>query len=665
MTPARSIRHVLAGLCVLSVLVASALAGFGLLGMDRQLKAARNVAVLEQVITNHNQAHAFIDSVRTDVLRALQAADDTNMESTGTIRSELAHHIDVLVTAIAANQRTTLPLEFHESYERIAGLLPAFVAAGRKGVELALADPAAGAANFERFRSVFSALQAEMDTERTRLEGDLQRVRREASLAAKRAHQMIVASLVGGIALLGLTGALAVRIAHSITSDLASSQEEAHRLALHDTLTGLPNRAFMTERLEEDLARVKREDIPLAMLCLDLDRFKQVNDTLGHSVGDVLLRAVAGRLRDCVRRSDTVARLGGDEFAIVQSPLTSLESAATLARRIVAVLSEPYDLGEHQVIIGASVGVSLAPDDAMNAESLLKMADMALYRAKADGRGTYCFFEPEMDSRLQGRRRLELDLRQAVGLQEFELYYQPIIDMPSGRICAMEALVRWRHRERGLVLPGQFIPLAEETGLIVPIGTSVLRQACLHAAAWSGPIRVAVNVSAAQFKGSGLVDAVADALAEAGLPPERLELEITESALLVDANATLTILRELRAMGVRIAMDDFGTGYSSLGYLRSFPFDKIKIDQSFVRDIETSPDCKAIVRAVTSLGSNLGIVTTAEGVETMAQLDQLRIEGCDQVQGYLFSRPVPAVEVERLLDQQRCPAPAPADHLAA
>ncbi len=437
---------------------------------------------------------------------------------------------------------------------------------------------------------------------------------------------MIIASSLLGIICLVLITMVAVRIVQGITADLANSREEAHHLALHDALTGLPNRVFLSKHLEHALAHTRRHKTTLAMLCLDLDRFKQVNDTLGHAVGDALLRAVASRLRDCLRSCDMVARLGGDEFAIVQAPLDRADDAGTLAQRIIETLSKPYDLNGHQVVVGASIGIALVPADTTEDSHLLKMADMALYRAKADGRGVYRMFEQEMDTKLQARRMLELDLRRAVEMQEFELHYQPLVDLSSGQVNALEALVRWRHPEQGLVPPNDFIPLAEETGLIGPIGAWVLHQACADAAGWPADVRVAVNVSAAQFKGPGLSAAVFGALAAAALPPERLELEITETALLADADATLAVLRALRARGVRIVMDDFGTGYSSLGYLRSFPFDKIKIDRSFIKDIETNVDCKAIVRAVTGLGSNLGIVTTAEGVETFAQLDQLRAE---------------------------------------
>ncbi len=543
------------------------------------------------------------------------------------------------------NLNLSLPPELERSYREIAAILPTFSAAGLAAVDLALADPAAGAANFERFRAQFSGFEQIMDGVSMTVRAELTGVRAKGFTSARQQEFAIRGALLAGIALLGLVTIFAMRLVQRIANDLARSREEAQRLALHDALTELPNRAFLAERLEESLGQAQRDGSMLAMLCVDLDRFKQVNDTLGHPVGDALLRAVAGRLRDCVRRSDTVARLGGDEFAVIQSPLATLEDASGLAQRIVNALSEPYTLGEHQLVIGASVGVALAPSDSVRADSLLMMADMALYRAKADGRGMSRFFEPEMDAKLQARRTLELDLRRALGMGEFELHYQPLIDVSSGAVSAVEALVRWRHPERGLVPPDEFVPLAEETGLIVPLGAWVIEQACQHAVTWPSNVRVAVNVSAAQFKGAALRETVANALAAAGLAPQRLEIEITETALLTNADTNLAILRELRAMGVRIAMDDFGTGYSSLGYLRSFPFDKIKIDRSFVRDIETSADCKAIVRAVTSLGGNLGIATTAEGVETREQLCHLQAEGCSEVQGYLFSRPVPADEV--------------------
>ena len=432
-----------------------------------------------------------------------------------------------------------------------------------------------------------------------------------------------------------------------------AAQEQISHMARHDALTNLPNRTLFREQLEKALRLVRRSD-QLAVLCLDLDHFKDINDSLGHPVGDALLKEVARRLGECVTEHDTVARLGGDEFAIVQFCSDCEPSAvAMLASHAVEKVSAPYEIAGHQLVIGVSIGISLAPEDGKNPDELLKKADLALYRAKEDGRGTYRFFETGMDARAQARRLLELDLRAALKRGEFEVYYQPIRDVAKDVVVAFEALVRWNHSLRGLISPVNFIPLAEETGLIVPLGDWVLRQACVDAAGWSQDVGVAVNLSPVQFKNPSLVSAVKEALRASGLPAHRLELEITESVLLQNSEATLAVLHELRGFGVRISLDDFGTGYSSLSYLRSFPFDKIKIDRSFVSELATRDDSMAIVRAVTGLGKSLGIVTTAEGVETDAQFDLLRLEGCTQAQGYLFSRPRPAAEVENMLTQPR------------
>ena len=431
------------------------------------------------------------------------------------------------------------------------------------------------------------------------------------------------------------------------------AQEQISHMARHDALTNLPNRTLFREQLEQALRLVKRSD-QLAVFCLDLDHFKEINDSLGHPIGDALLTQVAGRLGECVAENDTVARLGGDEFAIVQFRKDCDPSAVpSLASLIVEKISAPYDIAGHQLVISVSIGISLAPEDGKNPDELLKNADLALYRAKADGRGTYRFFETGMDARAQARRLLELDLRAALQRDEFEVHYQPIRDFAKDRIVAFEALVRWNHPLRGMIAPINFIPLAEETGLIVTLGEWVLCQACLDAAGWPEDVDVAVNLSPIQFKNPNLVSSVKAALEASGLPARRLELEITESVLLQNSEATLAVLHELRAFGVRISLDDFGTGYSSLSYLRSFPFDKIKIDRSFVTELATRDDSMAIVRAVTGLGKSLGIVTTAEGVETEAQFELLRREGCTQAQGYLFSRPVPAQEVAGLLSKNR------------
>jgi predicted signal transduction protein with EAL and GGDEF domain len=351
-----------------------------------------------------------------------------------------------------------------------------------------------------------------------------------------------------------------------------------------------------------------------------------------------------------VRETDVVARLGGDEFAVVQVGLKQAEEVTQLASRLIAELSEPYDVDGHEVVIGTSIGIALAPGDSSDADQLLKNADMALYRAKAEGRGMFRFFEAEMDARIQARRKLETELRKAVVQGEFEVLYQPIINLKDNQVAAFEALLRWNHPERGLIMPDEFIWIAEDIGLIGCIGEWVLREACAEAATWPRSISVAVNLSSSQFRKT-LVPAVVQALAASGLRPDRLELEITESVLLQNNEATLLMLRQLHDLGVRISMDDFGTGYSSLSYLRSFPFDKIKIDRSFVSELETRPDCAAIVRAVAALGGTLGMKTTAEGVETVGQLEWLRSEGCTEVQGFLFSRAVSAKNLSTLLRQ--------------
>ncbi|ATC25982.1 EAL domain-containing protein [Caulobacter vibrioides] len=437
-----------------------------------------------------------------------------------------------------------------------------------------------------------------------------------------------------------------------VSEDIAErkrAEAQIARLAHYDPLTDLPNRVLFQKSLGEALARRSRKGDALAVHFVDLDRFKTVNDTLGHPLGDALLKIAAERLRGCVREGDTVARLGGDEFAIVQTGLDDSNGATRLAARIVEAMAAPFDLQGHHVVIGASVGVSLAPTDGDDADELLKKADMALYRAKADGRGAYHFFERAMDEQLQARRALELDLRRALQAGEFELFYQPLYHLGDERVTGCEALLRWRHPERGMVSPADFIPLAEEIGLIVQLGEWVLRRACAEAANWPEHVRLAVNLSPAQFRDRGLVRTVVSALAASGLPAQRLELEITESVLLQDSQANMTMLHDLKALGVRISMDDFGTGYSSLSYLRSFPFDKIKIDQTFVRDILHDSDAMAIIKAVLDLGASMGVVTTAEGVETQAQLDALRQQGCAEIQGYFISRPAPASEIAKML----------------
>jgi diguanylate cyclase (GGDEF)-like protein len=376
-----------------------------------------------------------------------------------------------------------------------------------------------------------------------------------------------------------------------------------------------------------------------------------VNDTLGHAAGDKLLKQVADRLRTLVRDTDTIARMGGDEFAIVQVAIAQPGDATALAYRAIEAVGKPYQIDGREMVIGTSVGIAVGPTNGTTADQLMRNADLALYRAKGDGRRTYRFFEADMDAQMQVRRALEDDLRKALPAGEFELHYQPVVDLKSNDISGFEALIRWGHPENGLIPPARFISLAEEIGFIVPLGEWAIRQACAAAAQWPGKLKVAVNLSPVQFRGPGLVEVVVGALAASGLPAERLELEITENILLDDSEATLATLYQLRALGVRIALDDFGTGYASLSYLQSFPFDKIKIDRSFVKDIAEGVGSLNIVRAVTAMATGLGMTTTAEGVETHEQLEMVRAEGCTEIQGYLYSKPLPADEVQKFLHQ--------------
>ena len=415
-------------------------------------------------------------------------------------------------------------------------------------------------------------------------------------------------------------------------------------MAHHDALTNLPNRRTFYERLNGKLARIPTNGASVAVHCIDLDFFKNVNDTLGHPAGDALLEACADRLRSCVRRSDLVARLGGDEFAILQAAAT-FDSAAELAQRVLHAIAQPYELGGRQAVVGASIGIALDPGG-IAAQQLFTNADLALYSAKEGGRNTIRLFEAGMEAAHQARYSIEMDLRAGIQRQELELHYQPILDLGSERVSGYEALVRWRSPSRGLVMPGEFIGIAEATGLIGLIGEWVIRQACFDAANWLSPAKVAVNLSSIQFRTREVITYVRDALSESGLAPDRLELEITESIFLANDEKVLAILHELRELGAKTVLDDFGTGYSSLSYLRNFPFDKIKMDQSFIRDMGSQPDCLAIVDAVCSLAHTLGMRTTAEGVETEEQMQMLQAIGFDEVQGFLLGRPAPNGMIE-------------------
>jgi diguanylate cyclase (GGDEF)-like protein len=446
-----------------------------------------------------------------------------------------------------------------------------------------------------------------------------------------------------------LTGGGWVATFEDVTERRRAEERMTH-LAHHDTLTNLPNRSMFRERLDQALAEAEAR--PLAIFSLDLDRFKAINDTFGHPAGDWLLKCVAKRLQHCVRSSkDVVARFGGDEFAIIQFGIKGVADAEKLAKRIIETVGKPYRDKGREMHVGASLGIALHPGDGHDADTLLTNADMALYSGKSEGRNVYRFFEPGMDALVRERRALEIDLEAALSKREFELDFQPIFDIGSGRIVGAEALMRWRSPSRGLVSPENFIAAAEETGLIVQLGDWALRKACNVAANWPPDVRMAVNVSAAQIKSGGFARGVMSALAFSGLPADRLELEITETVMMNESDAALKTLSQLRALGVRIALDDFGTGYSSLGYLRRFPVDKIKIDRSFIHDLDKR-DTAAIVRTVIGLGAELGITVTAEGVETEAQLDMLRKAGCGEAQGYLIGVPTKETEIRRLLRAQ-------------
>ena len=443
---------------------------------------------------------------------------------------------------------------------------------------------------------------------------------------------------------------------HEDITEQRRAEVKIEHMAHHDALTDLANRALLNERLEQALVHVHDGQM-VAVHHLDLDQFKAVNDTFGHPAGDMLLKTVAERLRSLARDTDTIARMGGDEFVIVQAPISDPTEATTLAQEIIAWISEPYDIDGQQAIVGTSIGIAVSPGDGDAPDKLLRNADLALYRAKGDGRGTFRFFESAMDEQMQARRVMELDLRKALPAGEFELYYQPVVNLESKEISGFEALIRWNHPEAGQIPPATFIPLAEEIGFIVPLGEWVIREACLAAARWPEHLNVAVNISAVQFRGSSLMTVIVNALATSGLHPTRLEIEITESVLLQDREATLAVLHRLRSLGIRIAMDDFGTGYSSLTYLQSFPFDKIKIDRSFVKDITENAGSLYIVRAEAALANGMGMAATAEGVETSEQLDKIAAVGCTEMQGFLFSKPLPVAEIERLF-LSRFPKPA-------
>jgi len=444
------------------------------------------------------------------------------------------------------------------------------------------------------------------------------------------------------------------RLANSfneMVGKIAEREQRITQLAFNDTLTGLPNRTMFQQQLDHSFRASEGNGSLFALHCLDLDQFKVINDTLGHPAGDALLIEAARRVQHAAR-GHFVARLGGDEFVVLQTVGEDRDAIDRLARDILAEMAQPMSLDGNEVVPSTSIGIAIAPQDGEESGTLLRNADLALYRAKEAGRGTYAFFEESLNERAQQRRQLETDLRLALERGELELFYQPLFDLERNRICSFEALLRWRHPKRGIISPVEFIPVAEDTGLIVPIGAWVIREACARAKTWPEHVRVAVNVSAVQFHRGAVHETVLRALADSGVSPDRLEVEITESIFLEGGEATLKLLHALRALGVRIALDDFGTGYSSLSYLQSFPFDKLKIDRSFIQNLLTREGATAIVHAITELANALGIETTAEGVEETAQLMELRAHGCSSVQGFLFAEPMTASDVDKLFREE-------------
>lgn len=445
------------------------------------------------------------------------------------------------------------------------------------------------------------------------------------------------------VLLLGSLGFL-IRRLYVLQSRMASVQsvgEATEELSVHDSLTELQGRQVWKRRLEQELSRGVREGTQVAVIALDLDRFKQVNDVFGHDVGDAMLRVIANRLTGVVRDMDTLLRMGADEFLIIQPGLDGHEGAMSLAKRLIASTIDPVQVAEHQIPMSISIGIVISSPDCRDCEKLLQRANVALHRAKISGGSVYRFYEADMDMQLQMRQRMEQDLRKAIDVGALALHYQPLFNVTDQRLLGFEALLRWQHAEHGYVSPAEFIPLAEETGLIMGIGEWVLEKACQDALCWAGERKIAVNLSPIQFRDPELPARIAAIIERTGLPPERLELEITEGVLIEDADTALAMLVELKALGVRISMDDFGTGYSSLSYLKRFPFDKIKIDRSFVSQLEIGSEDAAIVRAILAMGHSLGMIATAEGVESAEQFDYLQVEGCDEAQGFLLGRPMP------------------------
>src|ERR1700722_338223 len=527
--------------------------------------------------------------------------------------------------------------------QRSASMLPVIMVTAKSESENIVESLGLGANDYVTKPVDFAVALARANTQIGRRRAELQVV--AANEALSRANDGLEKNVADRTALLlGLYQKLRVEMAVREESDARSLH-----LAYHDSLTGLGNRLLFKEQLEDVLKDVLGASKPVAVLFVDLDGFKGVNDTLGHSIGDLLLKSLANRIRDILPVNGRIARLGGDEFAILQISAEQPSAAIALAKNLIEVVGQPCTIEGYDVTVSASVGVAVADAGSMNAEGFLKSADIAMYGAKAAGPGNYRMFDSEMDAAVQARSALEREMRNGIVQNEFRLYYQPLVNLQTQKVTAFEALMRWQHPARGVVSPTEFISLAEETGLIVRLGEGALREACSDGVGWPEDISGSVNLSAVQFAKGDLVSTVMNALASSGLPASRLELEITESILLEGSDHNVRILEQLHELGVRISLDDFGTGYSSIGYLRSFSFDKLKIDQSFVKDLLADEKSLAIVRAIVGLGSSFGITTTAEGVETEDQRSCLNQEGCTEVQGYLYSEPLPPSEIAPLL----------------
>jgi diguanylate cyclase (GGDEF)-like protein len=526
---------------------------------------------------------------------------------------------------------------------RSASTLPVIMVTAKSESENVVESLGLGANDYVTKPVDFAVALARVNTQIARRRAELQVV--AANDALSKANENLEKNVADRTALLlGLYQKLRAEMAVREESDARSLY-----LAYHDSLTGLGNRLLFKEQLEKALKEVWETPNPIAVLFVDLDGFKGVNDTLGHSIGDQLLKSIANRIRDISPANSRLARFGGDEFAILQMSAEQPSAAIALAKEIIDVVSRPSAIEGYDVTVSASVGIAVANAGSLSADSFLKSADTAMYGAKSKGPGNYRMFDPEMDAIVQARIALERDMRNGIVQNDFRIFYQPLVNLQTHKVTAFEALMRWQHPERGLISPTEFIPLAEETGLIVRLGEWAIREACSEAMGWPDDISVSVNLSAVQFAKGDLVSTVMNALASSGLPASRLELEITESILVERTEHNVRVLDQLHELGVRIALDDFGTGYSSIGYLRSFNFDKLKIDQSFIKDLLADEKSLAIVRAIVGLGSSFGITTTAEGVETEDQRRCLNNEGCTEVQGYLYSKPLPPNEIPPLL----------------